>query len=400
MSAAVLPDPDVDFPSRGLSPEWRTAVFYLTLFAPNAVGAVLSAVWFAQAGLSPVQIGAVNAAPLFVMLVLTTVVGRLADRAPDWVRAIRIAAMAAAAGACLLFPATGFVGILLAWTAMMVAHFSIVPVVDAAAMRMTARRGSDFGVLRAAGTVGYLVVLAAAGQAALVWGPAAFLPLLAGLAILRAALAVQLPLFRAGGDPLPAGRATRMRQVMRPWFVLPLAGWAAVFGTHAIINAFMGLMWRDQGIGFDMVGWLIAVSAVTETAVFFVFHRVAPLFRARTIILLSGVAAVIRWAGMATEPGLPVLFALQALHGLSYGMGFLACVAFIARWTSEGIAAEAQGFFTVMQQAMSMLSMFGFGWIMASAGAAAWWWAVGLAAAGTAAIFLSWLMPPPEGPVA
>lgn len=383
------------------SPEWRTAAFYLSLFAAPAASAVLSGIWLAEQGLTTGQIGIVNAAPLFLMLVLTVVVGRVADRASDWSTAIVVFTVAAAGAAAALFLGHGFAAILVIWTAMIVAHSAVVPVIDAATMRLSSRRGSDFGAIRAWGTVGYLVVLVAVGTAAERWGAAVFLPAFVGLAALRAALALQLPRFRAAeGEAAAQPGATRLRQVMRPWFVMPLLGWAMIFGTHTVINAFMGLMWRGQGIGIDMIGLLIAASAVSEIAVFFGYRYISPRVRARSLILLSALVACLRWLAMALSPDLPVLFALQALHGVSYALGFLACVTFIARWTSDDIAAEAQGFFVMLQQAMSVIALYGFGWLMGRYGAAAWWGALAMALAGAAAIWWSWRLPPPEGKIA
>lgn len=393
--------PSVPAPFSGRAPELRTALFYLSFFAAPAVAAVLSGIWLRSEGLDTRQIGLVNALPLFLMLVLTLALGRLADRARDWSLTIAICAIGAALCAAALFAVHGFVAILVVWTAVIVLHSGMVPVLDAAALRLTARRGSDFAAVRAWGTIGYLVVLIAVGAAAERWGAAVFLPLFVGLAALRALLALQLPRFRASGpEALSQPGATRLRQVMRPWFVMPLFGWAMVFGTHTVINAFMGLMWREQGIAIDMIGLLIAASAVSETLVFFTYRRLSQRLRARTLILLSAVVATARWAAMALAPGLPWLFALQALHGVSYALGFLACVTFIARWTSDGIAAEAQGFFVMLQQAMSVVALYGFGWLMGRFGAAAWWGAVAMAVVGSGAIWWSWRLPPPDGKIA
>ena len=41
-------------------------------------------IWFTEKGLNAGQIGIVNALPVFVMLILNMIVGRIADRARDW----------------------------------------------------------------------------------------------------------------------------------------------------------------------------------------------------------------------------------------------------------------------------------------------------------------------------
>jgi len=391
--------PGTDTPARGASPEVRTSIFYLSLFASSAAGAVLSGLWLHDRGLTTEQIGLVSAVPLFAMLVLNLAVGRIADRAPDWKLSVVVAAALSSLCAAGLFLGHGFWGILLIWSATIIAHSSIIPVIDAAATRLASRRGSDFAAMRGWGTVGYLVVLVATGYVGLWVGPAAFLPLFVGLSVLRTILALQLPRFRAEGASTGGG-ATRLRHVMKPWFLIPLAGWSVIYGTHTVINAFMGLMWQDQGIGPDVSGLLIAVGALSETAMFFAFRRIGPHFRSRTLILFSAAVTVLRWTAMAFSPSLPWLFVLQSLHGVTYAVGFLACVGFITRWTSDDIAAEAQSFFVMLQQAMAVISLYGFGWLMGHFGAGAWWGAAGFALIGTLAIWRSWSWPQPDGKVA
>ena len=55
----------------------------------------------------------------------------------------------------------------------------------------------------------------------------------------------------------------------------------------------------------------------------------------------------------------PILVPLQLLHSVTFAMGYMGCVHFIANWTSEDIAAEAQSFFQVLQQAMAVMAVDG-----------------------------------------
>ncbi|HTN60136.1 MAG TPA: hypothetical protein VL147_01120, partial [Devosia sp.] len=75
----------------------------------------------------------------------------------------------------------------------------------------------------------------------------------------------------------------------------------------------------------------------------------------------AGIAAIIRYAVMALSPPVAVLFVIQTLHALTFGVGYFGMVHFIANWTREEIAAEAQGFANVLQQAISVVGLMGFG---------------------------------------
>ncbi len=374
-----------------LSPELRATAFYFTFFMSNAAAAVYAGIWLRDEGMSPEQIGIINAVPVLAMLVLNPLVGRLADRAGDWRQVIAVGAVAAGVIPFGLFFVNGFWGILAVWALAVIPVFAVGPVVDAATIRMTRRNGTDYGTIRAWGSVGYTAVIFVTGYLTAWFGGSVFLPLFVGLAVLRGALALGLPRFRAPGHRQDTGRppAGRLLQVMRPWFLLPLVGWAMVFGTHMVLNAFAALLWMEQGIGADVIGLLIAAGALAESVMMFGFGRLARRFSARGLILFSSVVAAARWAAMGLSPGVELLFGLQLLHAITFAMGFMGCVHFIANWTSEDIAAEAQSFFQVLQQGMSVITLAGFGWLVALMGAQAYLVAALFAACGGGLVWLS-----------
>src|SRR5690606_21318762 len=99
------------------------------------------------------------------------------------------------------------------------------PLIDAATVRMTRRSGSDFGMIRAWATVGYVVGTGGLGLLITVYGAAAFVPLYLAMSVLRAAVGLWLPRFRAPeyqqtlADTKPRAR---LRDSLKLWFVLPL----------------------------------------------------------------------------------------------------------------------------------------------------------------------------------
>jgi MFS transporter, PPP family, 3-phenylpropionic acid transporter len=206
-----------------------------------------------------------------------------------------------------------------------------------------------------------------------------------------------LPQFRAPvGERRATEGATRLRHVLKPWFLLPLIGYAMVFATHMLLSTFQGLLFERQGISLTMIGILIALGALSETAMFFVFGRFATRFRPRHMILLSAVVTVGRWIAMGFAPGLPVLIGLQLLHGITFALGFMACVGFITKHTSEDIAAEAQGFFSALQLGMSVLALAGFGQLADTYGAHAYFASAAFAALGGLAVWASMALQGPS----
>lgn len=386
-----------------LSPELRTTAFYFTYFMGPGAAVMFLPIWLSEKGIAAEQIGLINAVPVFVILALNLVVGRVADRAKDWRQVIVIGALIAGIVPIGLFFVNEFWGILLVWTLASLPGGAVGPVLDAATLRMTRRNGSDFGVIRAWGTVGYMLFNALTGFLVVWFGSAVFVPLFVGLALLRAGAALQLPPFRAPAEQVTVAAvaparvgASKLREIAKPWFLLPLVGFAMVFGTHLVLNAFGALLWKEQGISESIIGPLIALGSASEAGMMFLWKRFGGRISARQLILISAGASVLRWFVMGFAPDVGWLVVLQLTHGITFALGYLGCVHFIANWTSEDIAAETQSLFTVGQQMMSVVAVIGFGWLIPLVGAQAYLVAAVFALVGGGCVWLSLQLKPPK----
>lgn len=382
------------------SPELRTSAFYFTQFMSVGVANAFAGIWMSSLGFAAERIGVINAVPIFTMLVIQLLIGRIADRASDWRQTIVVCSLASAVAPIGLFFVRDFWGVLLFWSLSRIAQMATVPVADAATMRMCRRRGSEYATVRAWGSLGYLLTAFAMGFVVMWGGTATFVPLFAGTSLMRGIASLGLPRFRtpevAAG---PSASASRMRDLMRPWFLLPLIGYAMIFATNLVLDGFMGLLFMRQGIAAEMVGALIALGTLSETVLFFAFRRLALPVSARGLILFAGIVSAFRWTAMAFSPPLEALFALQLLHAITYGLGFLGCINFIANWTRDNIAAQAQGLFTVLNNAMAVLALSGFGWLVGMFETRAYLGTAAMAAIGAGLIFVSRRFPQPDEPI-
>jgi len=77
------------------------------------------------------------------------------------------------------------------------------------------------------------------------------------------------------------------------------------------------------------------------------------------------------------------------LQSLTFALGYLGSVHFIAKWTSEDIAAEAQSLFVVLQQVATVIALAGFGWLVGIMGAYGYLVAAGFAFLAAGFIMLS-----------
>lgn len=370
------------------SPTQRTGFFFFSQFIAGGTANAFAGIWLSHQNLSAQQIGMVNSVPVAVLLAINIFVGRIADRANDWRQVIVFGAVVSAFSAMGLFWANGFATILTVFVLTATAQSMIVPVADAAALHLTARSKGGLGIMRSLSTMGYLLGLVASGFLIGHFGSWLFVPLFVGLSFARVWGALLLPHFKTVISAHTTSREHHFREFLQPWLLLPLLGWAIVYGTHFVLNGFQSLIWSQQGYSTSAVSLLIAVGAVSEAVAFFLFQKVANKLRARWLILLSSVVTVLRWWAMSYDPPTSALVALQLLHGITFALGFLACVTYIGRNSPVNVAAEAQSFFLVLQQIAGIAVITVFSWLAAGTSAVAFSGNAIMALVGTCVVVL------------
>jgi PPP family 3-phenylpropionic acid transporter len=383
--------------AEGFSPELRASFYHFTVFAATGVASAYLAIWMSGKGLGSEQIGVINALPVLLMLGLNMFIGRLADKASDWKITIVVLSVMAGIAALGFFFVNEFWGLLLVFTLFTVPSGAIVPVIDAATLRMTTRRGTDFGIVRAWGTVGYTVTTAVTGLLIGWLGAWVFVPLLVAMAALRAGLAFPLPQFRAppvADAPVRKSSGITLMSLMRPWFLLPCIAFALIQSTHFFLGAMGALVWKIDGVPEGLIGPLLALSAAGEAVTMFLWRRIGGNFSARQLLIISGVVAAVRWAAMALNPALPLLFLLQVLHAITLPFSYFGIMHFIANWAPEEIAAEAQGFSSALTQGFAVVTLLVFGWLVSFLGGQSYFVAAAMGLAGAAAAWGSLVLRP------
>jgi PPP family 3-phenylpropionic acid transporter len=392
--------------AEGFSPELRASLFHFTVFGSTGAASAYFAIWLTGKGIGPDQIGIINALPVLLLLLASMLIGRLADRASDWrVVIILLALIAGVASFGFLF-VNEFWGALLVFALCYTPAGAMVPVLDAATLRMTERRGTDFGFVRAWGTVGYTLTAALTGVLIGWLGAVVFVPLFIVLSLLRTGLAFQLPRFRAPEHvdaPVRKPGGVTLLSLLKPWFILPCIAFALIQATHFFLGAMGALVWKIDGIGEGWFGPLIAISAAGEAVTMFFWRRIGTRMTARTMLIIAGLVAAVRWFAMAFSPSLPLLFVLQALHAITLPFSYFGIMHFIANWAPEDIAAEAQSFSSALTQGFAVATLLLFGWLVGVMGGQAYFVAAGMAIVAVIAAWWSLRLRPAhsrsEGPL-
>ncbi|HEX2136783.1 MAG TPA: MFS transporter [Microvirga sp.] len=333
-----------------------------TTSAPKALGARLSAlhaatfmgigvyqpffpVWLQSKAVSPTLIGVILAIPIVVRILLTTPLLSLADHATGPRRLL----MASHLGQVVCYPVLMVVddGLAIAVLMAVIATFqtAVVPandLVTTAALRR--HRHLHYGRLRGWGSVAFLLASIAAGYLVDATGAGVVVWALALTPVLGL-LATHLAVPAAGDPDIRPAEAVRERPGRLPavlWLLLIAA--ALTQASHAGVYAFGSIHWRTSGFSDATIGYFWATGVVAEIAVFYGLGRAVGHGSAGLgLLLLGSGAAAVRFAALATDPGLAATFALQALHGLSFGATHLGTMAALAALAPESARGRAQG---------------------------------------------------------
>ena len=84
----------------------------------------------------------------------------------------------------------------------------------------------------------------------------------------------------------------------------------------------------------------VRIGVVAEIVLFAMQSRLPPVFEPTVLLMVGACGGMLRWAGMAFDPPLSLLTALQLLHALSFGATHLGALMFLARYAPASQAAD------------------------------------------------------------
>lgn len=307
-------------------------------------------------GLTPAQMGTVFAAGQAAVLIMPLVMTFIADR----YRIVRpllmalfslnLVAMTAIAGA------TGFWACLLWFALNQLAMQPQVALADGLFFTLQAnpqQQKVSFASVRVWGTFGFIAPSAMFFIAYQVGGTLALLPAITALwAIFGVINSRGLPMRSHSVDPeqnrkVPTWEAAKV--LMQPHLALFCLGVGFVIISNMAFYSFYPLYLTDQvGIAEKWVGPISSLGVVLEILYMLNFDKLRKRFGLEGIVLLGGVAVVIRLASLAFLPTPFFAVFFQVFHGLTV-LGFLvAPVIYLNAHAEEGFRNSIQGIYIMV----------------------------------------------------
>ncbi len=324
------------------SPTIRFAFFSAVTNATTAVLMAFWPLWLTSRGVDATEIGVMGAVLLWVRVGVTPLLGLLADRSGKHRAVMLLLAGGSLAISGLFIPAYGFLPILLIYTAYGALFWSLGPLAETAILRASV----DYGRVKLWGSLTFLIVTVMIGRVLLDAPRDALLALLLGGGVLILAAVCWLPV--TGGPPqYPDTRAWLL--LLHPHQILFFTATALIQASHVVYYSFSALYWQTLGYSTETIGWLWAEGVVAEMMLFYWSARLLRRFRPTHLMLLGGVAGVIRWSTLATATGLPLLVAVNFLHCFTFASAHVGAMFYLLRNTPGEHAGTGQSLYTTAQ---------------------------------------------------
>lgn len=323
-----------------MRPARRMALYYAALFAGPGVGLPFLPLFLAARGLDPATVGWTLGLGQVARLVTGPFAGRLADALGDR-RAVAVgAAVFGTIAVALMLPEAGDAVLIGAAVLSAVAAGPLLPIGDSVALRIAASGRGDFGRMRAAGSVSFMLATGAGGVAIGAAGAWVVPWLILGLQAGLAGAAALLP--DAGLGPA-RGRGGVRALLGRRGFVLLIAVSGLIQGSHALYYGFSALHWGRAGLSAALVGALWVQGIVAEILLLTFGRGAAAELGPVRLLALGAGGAVLRWLGTAATVDPVALAVLQPLHAASFAMTMLGAAQLIARMVppERGTTAQA-----------------------------------------------------------
>jgi MFS transporter, PPP family, 3-phenylpropionic acid transporter len=343
------------------SPSTRITLVLALLFGGFGVAMPFLPRWLEESrGLDSFQIAIVLSVAQMARVVVGPLIAAWADGFTDRSMPIKLLALATLCAHVGYFWFEGFVQLLLFSFAAGTTAQAIVPLAEGATLRASLRpNGLPHGPCRAVGSGVFIAGTVAGGFVVQQFGvPGAPLLLLALLTAMTLSAWAGLL-----GDPAPLraseiGYRGRLRlglQLLhRKAFAYAIAAAAVVQASHAFFYNFTAIVWRDQGVGDQWIGFLIAFGVLVEIALLAALPRVEKRFQPEALIAIGAGAAIVRWAAFASAPPIWLLWPLQGLHALTFAATHVGAMRLIQREAPEEVSGLAQTLYAALAAGLFM----------------------------------------------
>ncbi len=291
-------------------------------------------VWLEKAhGFSGSQIGLVLAIGGFSRIIAGPLTAAWADGRKDRRAPMFLFSALLTLGFASLWFVESFAAVFAIILLMDVAFWGLLPVVEAALLRLTRYGWPRYGLARGLASAAFVVGSSAVGVLIDRFGTWAIWGWLFGVSALLIVAAAWMQPEPVAGDreaPFTTRLAAGVGMLKDRKFALLIFAAGLIQATHSYFYVAGTLIWtNDQHLSSTLSGNLWSVGVLAEVGFLIFMARWTEKFAPETLIVIGGVSAIIRWTALAMLPPVWVLYPLQIMHAGTFAATFLGAMRMI-----------------------------------------------------------------------
>jgi PPP family 3-phenylpropionic acid transporter len=316
-------------------------ILYFFYFAAFGIIITFLNVYYWDIGLTGVQIGLLSFVMPLVSIVAAPLWGIWNDRIGQVKRLLIIACVG------IIFTVMG-IGLaeVFFWLVIFTILFaffdsSILPILDSTTLRFLGRNRDKFGRERVWGSIGFIIAVWGIGFVLQRFGSRWFFPFYI-LMILSVLITLKwLPNQKANYKPAVYANISKLI-LQKEWLLFSASLLLVGLGNFAV-SGFLGIYIKDLGEDEGLVGMAAAFATLTELPIMFWGNKILKRFGSWRLLLVAYGAISIRLVLYAIMPDAWWVLPISLLNSLTFGVYWIATVAYVDQMASDEIKSSAQG---------------------------------------------------------
>ncbi|MEW6769072.1 MAG: MFS transporter [Pseudomonadota bacterium] len=361
-----------------------TSLFYASLLGMLGTYLPFFSVWLKNIGIDAQWIGIITAMPSLSRFTVLPFITAFAERRNILREAMIAMAFLTAAG----FVVIGFLReplpILIAFALLACVWTPLSPLSDGYALKGVVVYGLNYGPMRLWGSASFIVGALVCGALLDVVNYQHLIWIIVASAVLSAFVSLGLMPLHAPPVTAEAPRASGLLKQKLFWAVI--GAHTLIQGSHGAYYGFSSIIWQGMGFSGFSIALLWSVGVIAEIVIFAISPRFT--LEATTLVIIGAASAIIRWILTAMEPRLEVLIAVQAMHGLSFGITQVGIYTLLVRSVPHHLLASAQGYLVAFGGIVSAITVVMSGLLYAQFGSGVYFAMAAMGAAGGVVMLL------------
>jgi len=295
---------------------------------------------FRSQGMSSYQIGVLMAIGPFVSILVQSPWGMLSDKLQT-VKKIAILQIAVSLLlSFFLFNLSSFYLLVLAVFVFCIFSIPLFVLLDCLIMDFTSKNGKSFGSYRLWGSIGFAVAALATGEILTIIG-------IENVEYLyQLMLLVSLFLSFLIADVAPSVKRPDFSSFKKLFFrkelLVILLLVTFISSTNKANDTFIGMFIQNIGGDENILGWAWMVGAVSEVLIF-VFSASILRYKETKLLAIAAFIFFVRWALFVITDDPWTVVMIQVLHGLSFGLLYIAAVSYICAVSPAELRGSGMG---------------------------------------------------------